>query len=134
MFCNKCGVAIENNIRKCPHCGHFIKIDKNSISYEEKNDIYSQEKLKYNYDQVNYESSGASNIYEDNRYENSNVKNTYVEDLNKYKMYKNADESNISSKLKINWWMFILIFFVFPPFALLYLFIIAISNNTMGKK
>lgn len=130
MFCNKCGVAVENNVRKCPQCGHFIKIDKNLISYEEKNDVYSQRQIINNYVQNEYISSAKVNNEENNNYNIS----SYEADLDKYRKAKEYATNNIGGKPKINWGIFIILLFINPFFAFLYVFIISITNKTIGRK
>lgn len=126
MFCNKCGVAVENNMRKCPQCGHFIKIDKKNTSFEAINDIQYNSESNNNYDKKEYVSSVKSN------------ENSYKNDLEKYRQITeslaSSMKSNTENILKINWLVFFILFIISPVFAIIYFLMMTTINKTNGKK
>lgn len=130
MFCNKCGVAVENNMRKCPQCGHFIKIDKKNISFEAINDIQYNSESNNNYDKNEYISSVKAN---ENYYQNS-----YKNDLEKYRQIKeslaSSTKTNTENTLKINWLVLFILFIISPAFAIIYFLIMTTINKANGKK
>ena len=160
MFCNKCGVAVENNIRRCPQCGHLLKINKNELSFEELNDrgfhgefnskyeideyaslsaIENGERYKNSYD-INKDSSTlkVEENFKRNDYKTTtqtsygSYKSNYQQELEAYR--KSKQDIPEPSKSKINVGIVILLFFINPFLLVIYIFIMSLSNKNNGKK
>ena len=107
MFCKKCGVAIENDMIKCPKCGKTIK--ENKKKYEEK--INYETDLQYNQDLEKYRSE-KKDTYD--------VNSKYNEDLEIYRDQKKDKKSKAT--LEFSFTIFVILLIISPALAILYSF------------
>ena len=92
MFCNKCGVAVENNLRRCPQCGHLLKINKKELSFEEINDKGFHGEFNNKYETDEY----VLSVKNDEIY--NNIKNEESE----YELIPKLNENYHKSKERVN--------------------------------
>ena len=164
MFCNKCGIAVEKNVRRCPSCGHLLKINKNELSFEEVNDKGFQGEFNSRYETDEYSSivgndENSSAVAEGvNKSRTADgIKNSYIENIKRTHETERGDDdihelySNFRYKYELEEYrknktrytvdkpkltiaIAFILFFISPILAITYVLIVSASNKTNGKK